>query len=69
MKIQNHAYREDDDSTYKEDEVVTVNVNEHEPREALRLLKVQLKNFSGISCKVLNPSLKSFFVLKETNLD
>ncbi|KAF3608137.1 hypothetical protein DY000_02050499 [Brassica cretica] len=44
--------KEDDGSAYKEDEVVTVNVNEHEPREALRLLKLQLKNFSGI------PSIK-----------
>ncbi|CAH2053638.1 unnamed protein product [Thlaspi arvense] len=44
--------KEDDDLTYKEDEVVTVNVNEHEPRDALRLLKLQLKNFSGI------PSIK-----------
>ncbi|CAA7029100.1 unnamed protein product [Microthlaspi erraticum] len=41
--------KKDDDSAYKEDEVVTVNVNEHEPREALRLLKLQLKNFSGIA--------------------
>ncbi|KAF8083579.1 hypothetical protein N665_0765s0021 [Sinapis alba] len=44
--------KEDDGSTYKEDEVVIVNVNEHEPREALRLLKLQLRNFSGI------PSIK-----------
>nr|VDD46317.1 unnamed protein product [Brassica oleracea] len=44
--------KEDDGSAYKEDEVVTVNVNEHEPREALRLLKLQLRNFSGI------PSIK-----------
>ncbi|KAL0743567.1 hypothetical protein Bca4012_085080 [Brassica carinata] len=43
---------EDDGSAYKEDEVVIVNVNEHEPREALRLLKLQLRNFSGI------PSIK-----------
>ncbi|XP_023642046.1 putative nuclear RNA export factor SDE5 isoform X1 [Capsella rubella] len=41
--------KEDDDSTYKEDEVVTVNVNEHEAKEALRLLKQQLICFSGIS--------------------
>uniref|UniRef100_A0A1J3GZK6 DUF1771 domain-containing protein n=1 Tax=Noccaea caerulescens TaxID=107243 RepID=A0A1J3GZK6_NOCCA len=41
--------KKDDDSTYKEDEVVTVNVNEHEPRDALRLLKLQLKNFAGIA--------------------
>ncbi|CAN8259245.1 unnamed protein product [Cochlearia groenlandica] len=40
------------DSTYKEDEVVLVNVNEHEPKEAIGLLKLQLKNFSGI------PSIK-----------
>ncbi|ESQ48427.1 hypothetical protein EUTSA_v10020594mg [Eutrema salsugineum] len=44
--------KKDDDLTYKEDELVTVNVNEHEPREALRLLKLQFKNFSGI------PSIK-----------
>ncbi|KAG2309821.1 hypothetical protein Bca52824_029569 [Brassica carinata] len=44
--------KEDDGSAYKEDEVVIVNVNEHEPREALRLLKLQLRNFSGI------PSIK-----------
>ncbi|CAG7890163.1 unnamed protein product [Brassica rapa] len=43
---------EDNGSTYKEDEVVLVNVNELEPREALRLLKLQLKNFTGI------PSIK-----------
>ncbi|CAN6920441.1 unnamed protein product [Brassica oleracea var. botrytis] len=43
---------EDNGSTYKEDEVVIVNVNELEPREALRLLKLQLKNFTGI------PSIK-----------
>ncbi|KAL0857512.1 hypothetical protein Bca101_062666 [Brassica carinata] len=46
------CYREENGSTYKEDEVVVVNVNELEPREALRLLKLQLKNFSGI------PSMK-----------
>ncbi|XP_033137308.1 putative nuclear RNA export factor SDE5 isoform X2 [Brassica rapa] len=44
--------KEDNGSTYKEDEVVLVNVNELEPREALRLLKLQLKNFTGI------PSIK-----------
>ncbi|XP_013675968.1 putative nuclear RNA export factor SDE5 [Brassica napus] len=44
--------KEDNVSTYKEDEVVLVNVNELEPREALRLLKLQLKNFTGI------PSIK-----------
>ncbi|KAG2317805.1 hypothetical protein Bca4012_068752 [Brassica carinata] len=44
--------KEENGSTYKEDEVVVVNVNELEPREALRLLKLQLKNFSGI------PSMK-----------
>ncbi|KAJ0238535.1 putative nuclear RNA export factor SDE5 [Hirschfeldia incana] len=43
---------EDNGSTYKEDEVVIMNVNELEPREALRLFKLQLKNFSGI------PSIK-----------
>ncbi|XP_020886370.1 putative nuclear RNA export factor SDE5 isoform X4 [Arabidopsis lyrata subsp. lyrata] len=41
--------KKDDDSTYEEDEVVTVNVNEHETKEALRLLKRQLNYFSGIS--------------------
>ncbi|XP_020872066.1 putative nuclear RNA export factor SDE5 isoform X1 [Arabidopsis lyrata subsp. lyrata] len=41
--------KKDDDSTYEEDEVVTVNVNEHETKEALRLLKRQLNFFSGIS--------------------
>ncbi|KAF8090046.1 hypothetical protein N665_0490s0042 [Sinapis alba] len=40
--------KEDNGSTYKEDEVVIVNVNELEPREALRLLKLQLRNFTGI---------------------
>ncbi|XP_018440025.1 putative nuclear RNA export factor SDE5 isoform X2 [Raphanus sativus] len=49
---------EDNGSTYKEDEVVIVNVNELEPREALRLLKLQLKNFTGIpSIKVLRVKL------------
>jgi len=52
----NHSYSQEDDSTYEEDEVVTVNMNEHEAKEALRLLKRQLIYFSGISCKVLNPS-------------
>ncbi|XP_010502900.2 PREDICTED: putative nuclear RNA export factor SDE5 isoform X2 [Camelina sativa] len=41
--------KEDDGSTCKEDEVVTVNVNEHQAKEALRLLKRQLIYFSGIS--------------------
>jgi hypothetical protein len=40
---------QEDDSTYEEDEVVTVNMNEHEAKEALRLLKRQLIYFSGIS--------------------
>lgn len=58
------CYREDDGSAYKEDEVVTVNVNEHEPREALRLLKLQLRNFSGIPCKALKSiSLEPIFLL------
>ncbi|KAJ4886556.1 silencing defective 5 [Raphanus sativus] len=49
---------EENGSTYKEDEVVIVNVNELEPREALRLLKLQLKNFTGIpSIKVLRVKL------------
>ncbi|KAJ0264146.1 putative nuclear RNA export factor SDE5 [Hirschfeldia incana] len=55
--------KEDDGSAYKEDEVVTVNVNEHEPREALRLLKLQLRNFSGI------PSIKYLRVKLGDNKD
>ncbi|VVA97721.1 unnamed protein product [Arabis nemorensis] len=55
--------KKDDDSTYEEDEVVTVNVNEHEPKEAVRLLKLQLKNFSGI------PSIKFLRVKLGDNKD
>ncbi|XP_020886369.1 putative nuclear RNA export factor SDE5 isoform X3 [Arabidopsis lyrata subsp. lyrata] len=55
--------KKDDDSTYEEDEVVTVNVNEHETKEALRLLKRQLNYFSGISCKLLSTS-ESHWVTK-----
>ncbi|CAH8391244.1 unnamed protein product [Eruca vesicaria subsp. sativa] len=40
--------KEDNGSSYKEEEVVIVNVNELEPKEALRLIKLQLKNFTGI---------------------
>ncbi|KAL1202491.1 putative nuclear RNA export factor SDE5 [Cardamine amara subsp. amara] len=41
--------KKDDDSAYQGDEVLTVNVKEHEAKEALRLFKCQLSCFSGIS--------------------
>ncbi|KAI3755122.1 hypothetical protein L1987_54917 [Smallanthus sonchifolius] len=33
-------------------EAISINLNDHDPKEAVRLLKTQLKSMSGIPCKI-----------------